>query len=123
MTFEPTKLYEKLEAYLWMSERGRFFPKVLKSRGARFGIELVSLKLEEIKASFDYTSKFKDFEETRNEDVFIYQPAVYELEFNYRSDTRKKLVYGSGIEHSFGINEQFSENYTCLLYTSPSPRD
>ncbi len=112
MTFEPTKLYEKLEAYLWMSERGRFFPKVLKSRGARFGIELVSLKLEEIKASFDYTSKFKDFEETRKEDVFIYQPAVYELEFNYRSDTRKKLVYGSGIEHSFGINEQFSENYT-----------
>jgi hypothetical protein len=111
MTFKQTKLYEKLEAYLWMSERSRFFPKVLKSRGARIGIELVSLKLEEIKASFDYTSKYKDFEETRKEDVFINQPAIYEMEFSYRSDTRKKLVYGYGIEHSYGINEQFDEKY------------
>ena len=110
MTFEPTKLYEKFDAYLWMSERSRFFPKVLKSRGARIGIEAISLKLEQIKASFDYTSKYKDFEETRKDDVFVYQPAVYEIEFSYRSDTRKKLVYGSGIEHSFGLNEQFDED-------------
>ena len=110
MTFEPTKLYEKFDAYLWMSERSRFFPKVLKSRGARIGIEAISLKLEQIKASFDYTSKYKDFEETRKDDVFVYQPAVYEIEFSYRSDTRKKLVYGSGIEYSFGLNEQFDED-------------
>ena len=51
-----------------------------------------------------------DFEETRKEDFFIYQPAEYELEFSYRSDTRKKLVYGSGIEHSYGVNEQFNED-------------
>ena len=110
MTFEPTKLYEKFDAYLWMSERSRFFPKVLKSRGARIGIEAISLKLEQIKASFDYTSKYKDFEETRKDDVFVYQPAVYEIEFSYRSDTRKKIVYGSAIEHSFGLNEQFDED-------------
>lgn len=110
MTFKPTKLYEKIEAYLWMSERSRFYPKILKSQGGRIGLTLTSLKLEEIRASFDYTSKYKDFEETRKEDFFIYQPAEYELEFNYRSDTRKKLVYGSGIEHSYGVNEQFNEN-------------
>ncbi|MDA9622917.1 carbohydrate binding family 9 domain-containing protein, partial [Flavobacteriaceae bacterium] len=110
MTFKPTKLYEKIEAYLWMSERSRFYPKILKSQGGRIGLTLTSLKLEEIRASFDYTSKYKDFEETRKEDFFIYQPAKYELEFNYRSDTRKKLVYGSGIEHSYGVNEQFNEN-------------
>ncbi|MDA8938144.1 carbohydrate binding family 9 domain-containing protein [Flavobacteriaceae bacterium] len=110
MTFQPTKLYEKIEAYLWMSERSRFYPKILKSQGGRIGLTLTSLKLEEIRASFDYTSKYKDFEETRKEDFFIYQPAEYELEFNYRSDTRKKLVYGSGIEHSYGVNEQFNEN-------------
>ena len=110
MTFKPTKLYEKIEAYLWMSERSRFYPKILKSLGGRIGLTLTSLKLEEIRASFDYTSKYKDFEETRKEDFFIYQPAEYELEFNYRSDTRKKLVYGSGIEHSYGVNEQFNEN-------------
>jgi hypothetical protein len=110
MTFKSTKLYEKIEAYLWMSERSRFYPKILKSLGGRIGLTLTSLKLEEIRASFDYTSKYKDFEETRKEDFFIYQPAEYELEFNYRSDTRKKLVYGSGIEHSYGVNEQFNEN-------------
>ena len=110
MTFKPTKLYEKIEAYLWMSERSRFYPKILKSLGGRIGLTLTSLKLEEIRASFDYTSKYKDFEETRKEDFFIYQPAEYELEFNYKSDTRKKLVYGSGIEHSYGVNEQFNEN-------------
>jgi len=110
MTFEPSKLFEKIEGYLWMSERSRFFPKILKSRGARIGIEVISLNLEQIKASFDYTSKYKDFEETRKEDFFIYQPAEYELEFSYRSDTRKKLVYGSGIEHSYGVNEQFNED-------------
>ena len=110
MTFEPSKLFEKVEGYLWMSERSRFFPKILKSRGARIGIEVISLNLEQIKASFDYTSKYKDFEETRKEDFFIYQPAEYELEFSYRSDTRKKLVYGSGIEHSYGVNEQFNED-------------
>ena len=110
MTFEPSKLFEKVEGYLWMSERSRFFPKILKSRGARIGIEAISLNLEQIKASFDYTSKYKDFEETRKEDFFIYQPAEYELEFSYRSDTRKKLVYGSGIEHSYGVNEQFNED-------------
>jgi len=110
MTFEPSKLFEKVEGYLWISERSRFFPKILKSRGARIGIEAISLNLEQIKASFDYTSKYKDFEETRKEDFFIYQPAEYELEFSYRSDTRKKLVYGSGIEHSYGVNEQFNED-------------
>ena len=92
LTFEPTKSYEKIDAYLWLSERSRFYPKTLKSQGGRIGFTLTSLKLEELKASFDYTSKYKDFEETRKDDVFIYQPAVYELEFSYKSDTRKKLL-------------------------------
>jgi hypothetical protein len=94
-----------------MSERSRFYPKILKSQGGRIGFTLISTKLEEIKGSFDYTSKYKDFEETRKENIFIYQPAVFEIEFNYRSDTRKKLVYGAGFEHSYGTNEQFEENY------------
>ena len=111
LTFEPTKSYEKIDAYLWLSERSRFYPKTLKSQGGRIGFTLTSLKLEELKASFDYTSKYKDFEETRKNDVFIYQPAVYELEFSYKSDTRKKIAYGSGIEYSYGVNEEFNEDY------------
>ncbi len=111
LTFEPTKSYEKIDAYLWLSERSRFYPKTLKSRGGRIGFTLTSLKLEELKASFDYTSKYKDFEETRKDDVFVFQPAVYELEFSYKSDTRKKIAFGSGIEYSYGDNEQFNENF------------
>ena len=94
-----------------MSERSRFYPKILKSQGARIGFTLTTLKLEEIKGSFDYTSKYKDFEETRKDDVFIFQPATYELEFNYVSDVRKRINFRSGIEYSSGINEQFDENF------------
>jgi hypothetical protein len=94
-----------------MSERSRFYPKILKSQGARIGFTLTTLKLEEIKGSFDYTSKYKDFEETRKDDVFIFQPAIYELEFNYVSDVRKRINFRSGIEYSSGINEQFDENF------------
>ena len=112
LTFEPTKSFEKINAYLWFSERSRFYPKILKSQGARIGFTLTTLKLEEIKGSFDYTSKYKDFEEARKENIFVYQPAVYELEFSYASDKRKKIAFGSGIEYSYGINEQFDENHS-----------
>jgi hypothetical protein len=111
LTFEPNQSYEKIEAYLWMSERSRFYPKILKSQGARIGFTLTTLNLEEIKGSFDYTSKYKDFEETRKDDVFIFQPAIYELEFNYVSDVRKRINFRSGIEYSSGIDEQFDENF------------
>jgi hypothetical protein len=111
LTFEPNQSYEKIEAYLWMSERSRFYPKILKSQGARIGFTLTTLNLEEIKGSFDYTSKYKDFEETRKDDVFIFQPATYELELNYVSDVRKRINFRSGIEYSSGINEQFDENF------------
>ena len=110
MTFEPTSLYEKIEAYLWLSKRSRFYPKTIKSTGWRFGSTITSPKLDEFRFSFDYTSKFNNYEEPRNEDAFIKEPAEYEVEFNYKSDKRKKAQYTFGFEHSYAINEYLNEN-------------
>ena len=110
MTFESTSLYEKIEAYLWLSKRSRFYPKAIKSTGWRIGSTITSPKLNEFRFSFDYTSKFNNYEETRNENAFIKDPAEYEVEFNYKSDKRKKTQYTFGFEHSYAINEYLNEN-------------
>ena len=110
MTFEPTNIYEKIEAYIWMSKRSRFYPKEIKSTGWRIGAEIISPKLEEFKFSFDYTSEYHDYEEPREQDLFIKKPAEYELEFAFVSDSRKKIQYGFGIEHSYAVNEYLNEN-------------
>ena len=108
-TFNSTKNYEKIEGYLFISERSRFFPKVLKSIGTRIGIDITTPKLHKLELDFDYTSKYKNFDEPRSTDVYILDPAEYEIQFGFNSDGRKKLQYGFDIKHSFGINEEFNE--------------
>ena len=110
ITFEPTNVYEKMEFYLFLSKRSRFYPKIKKSTGWRIGGEITTLKLEQINLTIDYDSKSKNFEEPRNKDSFIIKPADYEFEFQFKSDKRKKILYGFGIEYSYAINEQFDEN-------------
>ena len=46
MTFKPYKNYKKITGYFFISERSRFLPKILKSRGGRAGINLTTLKLD-----------------------------------------------------------------------------
>ena len=53
MTFEPTNIYEKIEAYIWVSKRSRFYPKEIKSTGWRIGAEIISPKLEEFRISLE----------------------------------------------------------------------
>jgi hypothetical protein len=114
ITFEPNSLYENIEAYLWMSKRSRFYPKRIKSTGWRIGTELVSPKLNEFRFSFDYTSEYNNFEEPREEDIFIKEPAEYEVEFSYKSDSRKKIQYGFGIEHSYAVDQYFNEDKSSI---------
>ena len=61
LTFNSTKIYNKIEGYLFISERRRFYPKVLKSRGGRMGIDLTTLDLNRIGIDFDYTSNYKNY--------------------------------------------------------------
>jgi hypothetical protein len=109
MTFNPTDLYEKLQAYLYVSESSRFYPKIKKSIGWRLGGEIISPKLEEIKLVIDYDSKNKNFEEPRSENSFINEPAKYEFQLQFKSDTRKKIQYSLGMEHSYAVEELFDE--------------
>jgi|TARA_B110000503_G_scaffold85719_1_gene130516 hypothetical protein len=115
-TFESTNLYEKIEAYLWMSKRSRFYPKEIKSTGWRIGTTIINTKLEEIRLSFDYTSIYNNYEEPREEDVFIKEPGEYAISLDYKSDKRKKIQYGFGIEHSYAVNEFLNENKNRTEY-------
>ena len=110
MTFNSTKNYEKIDAYLSISERSRFFPKILKSRGGRAGVNNTTLNLNKIEFDIDYTSEYKNYDEPRSTDIFILDPAELELNFEYSSDIRKKIQYGFGLSHSFGLNEDFNED-------------
>ena len=116
LTFNSTKIYNKIEGYLFISERSRFYPKVLKSRGGRMGIDLTTLDLNRIGIDFDYTSNYKNYDEPRKENIYIIDPAEFELEFSFNSDNRKKFQYSFDLEHSFGINEQFNERKRNFEY-------
>ena len=110
MTFKPTKLYKKIEGYWFISERSRFFPKVLKSRGSRIGIDITTLELHKIGMDFDYTSKYNNYDEPRKKDTFIIDPSEYELEFQFSSDSRQKIQYSLNLGHKYAINEDFNED-------------
>ena len=116
LTFNSTKIYNKIEGYLFISERSRFYPKVLKSRGGRMGIDLTTLDLNRIGIDFDYTSNYKNYDEPRKENIYIIDPAEFEFEFSFNSDNRKKFQYSFDLEHSFGINEQFNERKRNFEY-------
>lgn len=115
-TFTPTKKFEKISGYLALSTRSRFYPKVLKSNGGRLGFNFTTKKLQELEFDIDYTSEYKNFDEPRNEDTFIMDPAEYEYSFAFKSDDRKKIIYGFDIQNSFAVNEDFDENKRGFKY-------
>jgi len=109
LTFKPSKIYEKIQGYLYVSERSRFYPKIFKSRGIRTGVDITTLELHKIEFDVDYTTKYKNYDEPRKKDTFIIDPAEYELEFKFNSDSRKKIEYSFDLGHTFGLNEDFNE--------------
>ena len=115
-TFESTKSFEKISAYLALSTRSRFYPKLLKSNGGRIGFNFTTKKLEEFEFDIDYTSQYKNFDEPRKENVYIIDPEEYEFSFAYMSDKRKKFTYGFDIQRSFAVNEDFDENKKGIKY-------
>ena len=115
-TFESTKNFEKISAYLALSTRSRFYPKLLKSNGGRIGFDFTTKKLEEFEFDIDYTSEYKNFDEPRKENVYIIDPEEYEFSFAYMSDKRKKFTYGFDFQRSFAVNEDFDENKKGIKY-------
>ena len=108
-TFKATEKFEKIEGYIFVSERSRFYPKLLKSVGTRIGVDITTPELNKFEFDIDYTSKYKNFDEPRSEDVFILEPAQFEFQSKFNSDRRKKIQYGFELAHSFGLNEEFNE--------------
>ena len=110
MTFKPYKNYKKITGYFFISERSRFLPKILKSRGGRAGINLTTLKLDKFGIDLDYTSAYKNYDEPRKKDTYIIDPAEVEFQFEFDSDDRKKIQYSFDLGHRYSINEDFNEN-------------
>jgi hypothetical protein len=110
MTFKPSKIYEKIQGYLYLGETSRFYPKIFKSRGIRSGVDITTLELHKIEFDVDYTTKYNNYDEPRKKDTFIIDPAEYELELKFNSDSRKKIEYSFDLGHTFGLNEDFNEN-------------
>ena len=115
-TFSPTKKFEKISGYLALSTRSRFYPKLLKSNGGRLGFDFTTKKLHEFEFDIDYTSEYKNFDETRKDNVYIIDPEEFELSFAFMSDKRKKLMYGFDVQSSFAVNEDFDENKSGFKY-------
>jgi len=111
-TFRPSNWYENFSSYLYVSERSRFYPKILKSRGGRLGINITTLNLHKIGIDLDYTSNYKNYDEPRKEDTFIMDPAEIEFQFEFSSDTRKKIKYGFEFQYLFADGEDFNEKKT-----------
>ena len=109
-TFKPTKIYNKITGYFFVSERSRFFPKVIKSRGGRAGIDFTTLKLNKFAIDLDYTSAYKNYDEPRKKDTYIIDPAEFEFQFEFDSDNRKKIQYSLDLAHKYSVNENFNEN-------------
>ena len=111
-TFKPSNWFENFSSYLYVSERSRFYPKILKSRGGRLGINITTLNLHKIGIDLNYTSNYKNYDEPRNEDTFIMDPSEIEFQFEFNSDTRKKIKYGFDIQYLFADGEDFNEKKT-----------
>ena len=116
-TFKPSNWFENFSSYLYISERSRFYPKILKSRGGRLGINITTLNLNKIGFDLDYTSNYKNYDEPRKKDTFIMDPAEIELQFEFSSDTRKKIKYGFDLQYLTANGEDFGENKTETEYS------
>jgi len=110
LTFKPSKIYKKIEGYLFISERSRFYPKIFKSTGTRLGLDITTLELHKIELDVDYTSKYKNYDEPRKKDTFIFDPAEFEFQLKFNSDSRKKFKYLFDLKHLYAVGEDFNEN-------------
>ena len=59
---------------------------------------------------FDYTSEYKDFDETRTQDRFIIEPENFEVQIEMKSDSGKRFSYGFDISNTNFFKQEFEEN-------------
>ena len=112
LTFKPSNWFENFTGSIYFGQRSRFFPKVLRSRRTRIGIDITTLKLHKIGIDIDYISENKNFEEPRKIDRYVLEPSEYEFQFDFNSDERKKFNYGVNFQYLFATSEDFNENKT-----------
>lgn len=108
--FEETKLLRTFSNYLFASQAYTYDNFIKKSWGFRQGNNFTFQNLMSMSLDFDYTSEYKDFDETRTQDRFIIEPENFEIQIEMKSDGSKRFSYGFDISNSNFFKQEFEEN-------------
>ena len=108
--FEETKLIRTFSNYLFASQAYTYDNFIKKSWGFRQGNNFTFQNLMSLSLDFDYTSEYKDFDETRTLDRFIIEPENFEIQLEMKSDSGKRLSYGFDVSNTNFFKQEFGEN-------------
>ena len=107
--FNETKLLRTYSNYLSFGNSYTFHSFDKKRSGWRFGNNFTTKNLMSFELDFDYTSRSKDYDETRVSDRFIIEPSTFEIKFGMNSNQNKAFSYGFDIRKLFFKNRQYNE--------------
>ena len=107
--FKETKLLRSFSNYLSLNQRYTFENFTNKGWGLRIGNNFNFQNLMSASVDLDYTSKAKDFDETRVKDRFFIEPENFEIQIDFKSNPRKKFSFGAEYSITDYYNEQFDE--------------
>ena len=107
--FKETKILRSFSNYLFASSRYTYETFTKKSWGFRQGNNFTFKNLMSASVDFDYTSKYKDFDETRVKNRFFIEPENFEIQLEFKSNPRNKFTYGFEYSGTDFYNEPFDE--------------
>ena len=107
--FNETKLLRTYSNYLSFGNSYTYHSFDKKRSGWRFGNNFTTKNLMSFELDFDYTSRSRDYDETRVSDRFIIEPSTFEIKFGMNSNQNKAFSYGLDYRKLFFKNRQHNE--------------
>ena len=108
--FEETKLLRSFNNYLFASQAYTYDNFIKKSWGFRQGNNFTFQNLMSLSLDFDFTSEYKDFDETRTQNRYIIEPENFEIQIEIKSDAGKRFSYGFDVSNTNFFKQEFEEN-------------
>ena len=108
--FEETKILRSFNNYLFASQAYTYDNFIKKSWGFRQGNNFTFQNLMSISLDFDYTSEYKDFDETRTQNRYIIEPENFEIQIEIKSNDSKRFSYGFDVSNTNFFKQEFEEN-------------
>ena len=108
--FEETKILRSFNNYLFASQAYTYDNFIKKSWGFRQGNNFTFQNLMSLSLDFDFTSEYKDFDETRTQNRYIIEPENFEIQIEIKSDAGKRFSYGFDVSNTNFFKQEFEEN-------------